>query len=203
MTTEFIQIQNNYDYALNRTINVLNNGGLFVFPTDTVYGLGCIFDNEESVKKIYELKGRDFDKPLAAYFSSVNMVENYILKQDDVFYNICEKYIPGAITIVTKKNDIIPDFVTSYDKTIGIRIPKNKFILDLIERLGIPFVGTSANISNNPSAKNAKEAFEIFKNKIELVLEDDGSNLGMESTVLSVVDKQIKILRQGALEIIL
>lgn len=203
MITEFISIQNNHDYALNRTINVLNNGGLFVFPTDTVYGLGCVFNNENSVKKIYELKGRDFDKPLAAYFSSVNMAENYILKQDDVFCNICEKYIPGAITIVTKKNDKIPDFVTSYGKTIGIRIPKNKFILELIEKLGVPFVGTSANISNNPSAKNANEAFEIFNNKIELVLEDDESNQGLESTVLSVVDNQIKILRQGALEITL
>lgn len=203
MITEFISIQNNHDYALNRTINVLNNGGLFVFPTDTVYGLGCFFNNENSVKKIYELKGRDFDKPLAAYFSSINMAENYILKQDDVFYNICEKYIPGAITIVTNKNDKIPDFVTSYGKTIGIRIPKNNFILGLIERLGVPFVGTSANISNNPSAKNAKEAFVIFNNKIELVLEDDESNQGLESTVLSVVDNQIKILRQGALEITL
>ncbi len=176
---------------------------MFVFPTDTVYGLGCFFNNENSVKKIYELKGRDFDKPLAVYFSSINMAENYILKQDDVFYNICEKYIPGAITIVTNKNDKIPDFVKSYGKTIGIRIPKNNFILGLIERLGVPFVGTSANISNNPSAKNAKEAFVIFNNKIELVLEDDESNQGLESTVLSVVDNQIKILRQGALEITL
>ena len=189
MTTELIHIKESYNYALDRALNTLRSGGLFVFPTDTVYGLGCIFDNESSVKKIYELKG--------------SMAENYILKQDNFFYEICEKYLPGAITIVTNKNEKIPDYVTSNGKTIGIRVPDNKFILDLIERLGVPFVGTSANISNNPSAKNANEAFEIFNSKIELILEDDESNQGVESTVLSIADNEIKILRQGALEIVL
>lgn len=201
MHTEIIHLKTNYDYAIKYTLDILNSGGLFVFPTDTVYGLGCIYDNEESVKKIYDLKGRDFDKPLAAYFSSVEMAESYILKQEKIFEDICRDYLPGALTLVVRKNDKVPDFVTSNQKTLGIRIPDNKFILDLINKLGVPFVGTSANLSNFPSAKSAREAYSIFNNKIELVLEDDASNKGVESTVVSIIDNQIKILRQGAVNI--
>lgn len=201
MHTEFIQIQNNYELALNRASEVLLSGGIFVFPTDTVYGLGCIFDNEQSVRRIYELKGRDFQKPLSAYFSSVQMAENYISKQSKLFYTLCSKYLPGALTIVVEKNDRIPFYVTSNQNTIGIRVPNNRFILDLIDKIGIPFVGTSANISNYPSAKTAKQAFEIFQNKIELVIGDDQSVVGCESTVISILNDNLKILRSGAIKI--
>lgn len=201
MLTEFIEIQNNYNYALNRTKDVIIGGGLFVFPTDTVYGLGCIYNNEDSVRKIYEIKGRDFQKPLAAYFSSVQMAEKYIVPQNNIFYELSQKYLPGELTIIVGKNNIIPDYVTSNQNTLGIRIPRNKFILELIEFLGVPFVGTSANISNYPSAKTAKEAFDIFNGKIDLVLEDDKSHKGLESTVLSIVNDEMKILRPGAIEI--
>lgn len=198
MKTEFIVIEQNYEYALERAKSVLLDGGLFVFPTDTVYGLGCIYDNEEAVKQIYRVKGRDFNKPLAAYFSSLEMAEKYIKPQSQFFYEIANKHLPGAVTIIVEKNSLIPDFVTSGFNTIGIRIPKNKFLIDLVEQLKVPFVGTSANISNFPSAKTAKEAFEIFNEKIELVLSDDASHIGVESTVLLIIDDKIHIVRQGS-----
>lgn len=199
--TEFIRNQNNPEIALKRASEVLLAGGIFVFPTDTVYGLGCIYDNEEAVNKIYKLKGRDFRKPLAAYFSSIQMAENYITKQGKLFYDISLKYLPGALTIVVEKNEKIPNFVTSNQNTVGIRIPNHKFILDLINYIEVPFVGTSANISNYPSAKTAQEAFEIFKDQIELVVEDDQSLMGIESTVISIINEDLKILRQGAIKI--
>ncbi len=202
MTTELIPINSNYDYAIKRAINVLQSGGLFVFPTDTVYGLGCVYNNENAVRRIYELKGREFNKPLAAYFSSVNMAEKYIEKQGNNFYDICRKYLPGALTIVVTKNEIVPDYVTSSTNTLGIRIPDSKFIIDLIENLGVPFVGTSANISNFPSAISAEQARGIFGNRIELILEDDQSISGLESTVMSIVGNQYQILRQGAVIIV-
>lgn len=201
MLTEFIEIHNNYKNALDRAKEILSQGGLFVFPTDTVYGLGCIYNNEDSVRKIYEIKGRDFQKPLVAYFSSIQMAEKYIKPQNQMFYDLSQKYLPGELTIIVNKNDLIPDFVTSNQNTLGIRIPRNDFIINLIEILGVPFVGTSANISNYPSAKTAKDAYDIFNGKIELVLEDDKSHKGLESTVLSIVNDEIKILRPGAIAI--
>lgn len=197
MNTKLIHIDSEYDDAIRFSKEILLNEGVFVFPTDTVYGLGCLFDSEKAVSKIYELKTREFEKPLAAYFSSIEMMKKYILNSFEKLELLCETFLPGKLTIITEKNILIPDFVTSNFNTIGFRIPQNKFLLDLIESIGMPIVGTSANISNFPSAKTAKEASEIFINKIPLIIEDDSSISGLESTIVSLANKNFKILRTG------
>jgi L-threonylcarbamoyladenylate synthase len=151
------------------------------------------------VKEIYRLKTRSFTKPLAAYFSDIEMMHKYIKDFTPLLSQICEKFLPGALTIVTEKNDIIADYITSNTNTLGFRIPKYDFLLDVIDSVGVPIVGTSANISNHASAKHAKDALRIFYNQIPYVFEDDHEAHGTESTVISVVKDKVKLLREGAI----
>jgi L-threonylcarbamoyladenylate synthase len=180
-------------------LKALASGEVIVFPTDTIYGLGCVYNSEHAVKEIYKLKTREFDKPLAAYFSSIEMMERYVKDYSGYLEKICEEFLPGPITIITEKKKKIPDYVTSNTNTIGIRIPKHKFLLELIEELDCPIVGTSANISNLPSSKTAREAFKIFNSKISYIFEDDIGSSGIQSTVISLLGNELSLIREGAI----
>lgn len=199
MQTQIIHIEYNIDFSIRSAVDALHNGEIVVFPTDTVYGLGCIYNSEKSVNEIYKLKTRDFKKPLAAYFSGFEMMGKYINNVSDNLIRLCERFLPGPLTIVTEKNDIIKNYVTYDNQTIGIRIPKNEFLLDVIDELDMPIVGTSANISNHQSAKTAKDAYKIFNGLIPFIFEDDYKIIGLESTVISIIGDKVKLLREGVL----
>ncbi len=201
MNTQFISVSSNLQFVIDQAITILKNNGIFVFPTDTVYGIGCLYSSKSAIEKIYQLKGRDFNKPLGVYFSDIEMASQYISGNDGLFKKLAEKYLPGELTIIAPKNELIENYVVSNFDTIGIRIPRNTFLLNLINQLGQPIVGTSANLSTLPAAKTASEAYSIFKNQIELIIEDDASIQGTESTIISIANGKIELIRQGILNI--
>lgn len=201
MNTQIISVSTDYNKAIEQSIHILGNDGIFVFPTDTVYGIGCLHNSKAAVEKIYQIKGRDFNKPLGVYFSDIDMALQYISGDDSLFKKLAENYLPGELTIIAPKNQLIANYVVSNFDTIGIRIPRNTFLLELINQLGQPIVGTSANLSNLPSAKTAKEAYSIFKNQIELIIEDDESIQGVESTIVRIANGKVELIRQGILNI--
>ncbi|HRT68288.1 MAG TPA: L-threonylcarbamoyladenylate synthase, partial [Bacteroidota bacterium] len=162
MDTNVVHLSDNFHEAINSSIKVLKNGGVIIFPTDTVYGIGCLWNFDDAIKNIFEIKHRDYTKPLSAYFSSIEMMDEYVAEIPDIFYEIAKKYLPGALTIILKKKDKISNIATSNLPTIGIRIPNNHFILELVQKLGEPILGTSANISNEGSIKSAKIESQIF-----------------------------------------
>ncbi|OGU58683.1 MAG: threonylcarbamoyl-AMP synthase [Ignavibacteria bacterium GWF2_33_9] len=199
MDTEIIQINSNYDFAIMVAQKAVLNGDLIVFPTDTVYGVGCFYKNIDAVKEIYHIKTRQFNKPLAVYFSDVDMVEDFVKDYSPTLQVLCEEFLPGQLTIITEKNRRISDIITSGQNTIGFRVPKSKFILDLVDEIGYPMVGTSANISNAPAAKTAKEAFKVFNTKLPYIFQDDTGASGVDSTIISVIKEKVKLIREGAL----
>jgi len=200
MDTSVVHLSDNFHEAINSSITVLRSGGVIIFPTDTVYGIGCLGNFEDAIKYIFEIKHRNYSKPLSAYFSNIEMVAEYVAEIPDIFYKIAEEYLPGALTIILKKNNKISDIATSNLQTIGIRIPNNTFILELVKKLGKPILGTSANISNEGSIKSADTVFQIFNHKVTLIIEDDENMIGTESTIIDLTE-QPKIIRQGALKI--
>ncbi len=201
MDTKIIHLSQNYPEAINSSIDVLKNGGIFIFPTDTVYGIGCLWNKDDAINHIYEIKQRDYQKPLSAYFSSIEMMKDYVADIPDIFYKIAEKNLPGCLTLILNKKDKISNLATSNLQTLGIRIPDNKFIMDLIDKLGEPILGTSANISNEASIKKAGDAFQIFNQRVSLIIEDDQNMIGIESTIIDLTQVPPKILRQGALKL--
>ncbi|MBR7159755.1 MAG: threonylcarbamoyl-AMP synthase [Clostridia bacterium] len=176
---------------------IIRDGGLVGMPTETVYGLGANALNEEAVKSIFVAKGRPQDNPLIVHISSVDMLDELVY-DDGLARRLFETFSPGPLTIVMKKKDIIPNVVSAGLDTVGIRIPAHKDARDLISQSGCPIAAPSANISGRPSPTTAQAVYEDMAGKIPLIIDGGECAIGIESTVLSIVDKPI-ILRPGAI----
>ena len=184
-------------------INTLNNGGVIAYVTDTVWGLGCLPDNEKAVKKIYEIKKREAQKPLILMSNEVYNLLDYVKPIPKVGQQLIKKYFPGALTIVTDKSDRTPDYITSNMSTVGIRIPNNKVFKEICEIIPNHVLATtSANLSHQPSAKTYAQALENMTGLADLIIEDYGYHAkGLESTVVGVMNNELRIFRQGAITI--
>ncbi len=184
-------------------INTLNNGGVIAYVTDTVWGLGCLPDNEKAVKKIYEIKKREAQKPLILMSNEVYNLLDYVKPIPKVGQQLIKKYFPGALTIVTDKSNKTPDYITSNMSTVGIRIPNNKVFKEICEIIPNHVLATtSANLSHQPSAKTYDQALENMTGLADLIIEDYGYHAkGLESTVVGVMNNELRIFRQGAITI--
>ncbi len=186
-------------------INVLKNDGVIAFVTDTVWGLGCLPESEKAVKKIYEIKKREAQKPLILMSNEIHHLLKYVEIIPKVGQKLIKKYFPGALTVVTKKHAAAtPDYITSGMMTVGIRVPDNEVFRAICEIVpGHVLATTSANLSHQPSAKNYAQALENMSGLADLVIEDYGFECkGLESTVVGIVDDEnYKIYRQGAVEV--
>ena len=149
-----------------KAIDIIKKGGLACFPTETVFGLGCIASKEDSFLRMVKVKNRPVDKPFTLMCSSINQALNYI-EYDEVVVRLMEKFFPGQLTIITKCKENIQKHIDLGTKYIGIRIPDDNFVLDLITKVGEPMLVTSANISSFKPALNDEEARYYFNNKVD------------------------------------
>ena len=180
-----------------KIITQMMEGGIIAFPTDTVFGLGCIMDEEIS-KKIYIAKGRDFAKPLPMMCDSLKMIKKYAYTNTDA-EKIIRKFTPGALTVILNKKEEVPDYVTQGNKTIGIRVPDDEWILDLINSIGKPIMVTSANISNEGSLLKWTDVFEAMNGKIDGIVCEDAR--GDKASTIVDLTEEIKILREGPINL--
>lgn len=179
---------------------VLNKGGVIAYVTDTVWGLGCLPNNEEAVKKIYDIKHRDGKKPLILmsdeFYHLLDYVKQPIEKEAQ---KLIKQHFPGALTLVLEKSEKTPDFITSNMPTVGVRIPNNQTFADICKHIdGHVLATTSANLSGEPAALTYEEAMNYIGDKVDLVVPDYGQHAkGMASTVAGFKDGKIIIFRQG------
>ena len=184
-------------------INVLTNGGVIAYVTDTVWGLGCLPNNESAVKKIYEIKKREAQKPLILMSNDIYPLLDYVKPISKIGQVLIKKYFPGALTIVTDKSENTPDYITSSMPTVGIRVPDNEVFREICEIIpGHVLATTSANLSHQPSAKTYEQALENMSGLADLIIEDYGVTAkGLESTVVGVMNDELRIFRQGAIRL--
>ena len=182
---------------LNRIEESLLKGEIIAFPTDTVFGLGCIV-NKQAIDKIYEAKGRSFDKPLPMMCNGLEMIEKVAKVSEDA-KKIINKFVPGALTLIFNKKDNVEDFVTNGKPTIGIRVPDDKWILDLISGLNQPLLVTSANLSDTGSLTRWEDVYSQLNGKIYGIVCEDASG-DSSSTIIDVTDK-VKLLREGPISL--
>jgi len=184
---------------------VLENDGVIAFVTDTVWGLGCLPNSEKAVKKIYQIKKREAQKPLILMSNEDYHLLKYVAPIPKIGQILIKKYFPGALTIVTEKNPAqTPDYITSGMMTVGIRVPNNQVFREICEITPNHVLATtSANLSHQPSAKSYEQAFENMSGLADLIIEDNGFTCaGLESTVVGILDDEnYKIYRQGAIVI--
>ncbi len=174
----------------------LMDGKLVVYPTETVYGIAADIFNQKAVKELYMVKNRPFDMPLSVAVSSKDMVENIAIMTRPV-EKLIDAFLPGPLTIITKKDPSVPDIVTSMSQKVGIRIPDNKVAIDLIKEFGGPIVATSANLHSHPDSINIDTAIEDFGESVSTYLDNGPCTLGKPSTIVWIMDDKVEVIRQG------
>lgn len=181
-------------------IDFLQNDGIIIYPTETLYGIGVKFDNNNLLKKIFELKKRPLEKvfPLIVSLKHLNMVVSYI---PPLAERLIKQYWPGPLTLLLPAKAHLPKEIVLNNK-VAVRMPGESFALDLIKASPFPITATSANVSGMPPASDVASVIEYFQNSKENILLINGGKLmGVPSTILDVTTKPPKILRQGALNI--
>ena len=197
---KYIDLKNTNDYSeLKKAANVIKSGGLVLFPTETVYGLGANGLDENAVRKIYIAKGRNFNNPINLLVSDMKMIENVAKDISPLEYKLMETFFPGPFTIILKKSEIVPDIVTAGQNFVGVRMPSGAIAKKLVEYSGVPIAAPSANISGKLSGTSFENILDDFKDKVDLAINGGNSEIGIESTIVKVIDNIPHILRPGSI----
>ena len=183
---------------VDKIVKVINEGKLVISPTDTVYGIMGDALNDEVIKRVFFVKKRDVKKPLILLMNSIEMIYEYTCNINELEQELINKYHPGLLTIILKKNDKISNLITGGLDTVGIRIPDNNDLLSIIGKLNRPVISTSANISGSEVITNIWMIENELKENIDYI-EDGGEVSDFYSTIVLVDDGKIKILRDGLL----
>lgn len=195
--TKIIDLKNNCDLSLlKEAAFVLKKGGLVIFPTETVYGLGALALEENSVNNIFKAKGRPSDNPLIVHISNFEMLKQLTKNINEIEKKLIDAFFPGPFTIILEKSDIIPSVVCGNLKTVGIRMPNNIIANKLIELSG-PIAAPSANVSGRPSGTKVSDIIDEFLGKVDMIIDGGETLIGLESTVVKVIDGIPTILRPG------
>ena len=187
--------------GISEAAEILKQGGLVAFPTETVYGLGGNGLDKEAAKKIYAAKGRPSDNPLILHVSSIEEVYPLVKALPEKAKKLMEAFWPGPLTLVLPKSDIVPKESTGGLETVALRSPENALTLDLIRACGFPIAGPSANLSGRPSPTEAAHVLEDLGGRIEGILEDGAVGIGVESTIVDLSEDSPTLLRPGAITI--
>lgn len=192
--------KDNIDYE--KIKEILEKGGVVIYPTDTVYGIGCTLTSLKGIEKIYLSKERDKSSPLIALISKKDYWKKIATVSEDkeeLLEKLMNKYWPGALTVILKKKDIVPNEMVSYGDTVGIRVPSLRIARDIIEKVGGIMPTTSANISGEKTPKTYFELSEKIKERADIVVEYKEEILGVESTIIDLTKEIPIILREGAI----
>ena len=218
--------KNSQNIAINKAVRIIRNGGVVVYPTETAYGLGADFLNPQAVRKIYQIKGRNYKKPLSVIVSSFKMAKE-VVKFNQISLKLAKKYWPGALTLILNSEFRISNefLITKFRnhfkiknskfnqnskleidnyKTLGLRISSNKLATSIVRKFGRPITATSANVSGKGECFSAAAVISQFKNRKyqpDLVIDIGKLPKRQMSTIVRVIDNQIEIVRKGAVKL--
>jgi len=202
MKTKLIKTENDDFSALCEAAEIIKNGGLVAMPTETVYGLGANALDAAACRKIFEAKGRPGDNPLIIHICDFESLDRYTnitdIEDKELVYRLSKAFMPGPVTMVLPKADIIPSEVTAGLDTVAIRFPIHKAARELIRLSGVPIAAPSANRSGSPSPTCAKHVMDDMNGRIDMVIDGGECEIGLESTIILPKNGKIKLLRPGA-----
>ena len=176
---------------------ILREGGLVAFPTETVYGLGADALDADASGKIYAAKGRPSDNPLIVHIASVDALYDLAEKIPDKALRLADKFWPGPLTMILKKQSKVPDSITGGLGTVAIRMPSHPVAAELIRSSGVYIAAPSANTSGKPSPTRAEHVINDLSGKIDMIIQDDTVDIGVESTIIDLSEEIPTILRPG------
>lgn len=180
-----------------RAADLIRRGGLVAFPTETVYGLGANALDAQAVTRIYEAKGRPWASPLIVHVADEMMARTVTADWPEAAHRLAECFWPGPLTIIVKKADMVPDLVTAGLDSVGVRVPSHPVALELIRRAGVPIAAPSANRFGEISPTTAEHVRASLGARIDMILDAGPSQVGIESTVVSLRRDPPAVLRPG------
>ncbi len=186
-----------------KIVDILKSGGIVVYPTDSVYGLGCDINNQKSAERIAKLKGTKLEKANFSFiFDDLSHLSDYTRPINNYIYKVMKRNLPGPFTFILEANNNVPKIFKSKKKTIGIRIPDNNIIRKIVEELGNPIMTTSVHDDDEivEYITDPELIYENFKDKVDIVV-DGGYGNNVASTVVNCVGDEIDIIRQGVGEL--
>ena len=176
--------------------SVLNSGGIIIYPTETLYGLGALAVDEESVNNIFSIKGRIHGNPIPILVRDKEMLSEYVVVTDEA-NRLIEKFLPGPLTLVLKEKKNLPHFISAGTGNIAIRISRHAFVRRLFDFLSKPITSTSANISGRENLLSFDEIYETFKSKVELIVDSGNIPQSKGSTVIDLTVNPALLIREG------
>ena len=196
MKTEILKAS---EESIKKACELLKVGEVVGIPTETVYGLGADATKSEAIKKIYMAKGRPLDNPLIVHISSLDMLKGLVREVPENAKKLMDAFWPGPLTIIMPRGEKVCDETCGGLDSVGIRMPSNRVVHEIIEQSGIALSAPSANLSGKPSPTNAIDVFEDMNGRIPLIIDDGECLAGVESTVVSCLDEVPIILRPGVI----
>ena len=198
---KYIDLKSSNDYSdLQEAGQIIRSGGLILFPTETVYGLGANGLDEVAVKKIFEAKGRSSDNPLILHISDKEMLNDIATDISEIEHKLMDAFWPGPFTIILNRKPVVPNIVTASLDTVGIRMPDSLIARTLIDYSGVPIATPSANISGKPSGTSVDNIMKDFKDSVDCIIDSGESKLGIASTIVKVENEKPIILREGSIK---
>ena len=178
-----------------KVVDILKNGGIVVYPTDTYYGIGCDIMNKRAIERIYQLKQRNKSKSFSFICSDLKNISRYA-KVSNYAYKTMRRLLPGPYTFILEGSKLVPKIMLTKRKTAGIRVPDHKICLELVEGLGNPIITTSATMPDGSILNDASLIHDIFKNRIDMVIDGDIVP-GKPSSVISLINDTPEVIRKG------
>ena len=203
METKIVTINSldNLKDQLKEAADVVKSGGLVVFPTETVYGLGADATNSSATSKIYMAKGRPSDNPLIIHIADPKDVEKYAFA-NSLYYSLAEKFMPGPFTVVLPAKDTVPLKTRGGLDTVAVRCPENAIARELIRISGVPIAAPSANLSGSPSPTNVNHVIDDMLGRVDVIIDGGNSDFGLESTIVKIdSEDSVTLLRPGKITV--
>lgn len=202
MAAELLKIHpdNPEQRKIDKVVEVLRNGGVIIYPTDTIYGIGCDIFNQRAVERVCQIKGVKADKTQLSFIcQDISHISEYVRSLSTPVFKVMKKALPGPYTFLLESSTKVPKIINAKKKTVGIRVPDHPIPRMLVEQLGHPIITTS--IHDNDSIKayttDPEEIFERFKKLVDIVI-DGGIGHNMPSTVVDCTGGTFEVVRQGA-----
>lgn len=190
-----INSQNPQPRLIRKAVEILRSGGLLIYPTDTVYGLGCDLYNKKGIERIYQIKKRKKQQPLSFICADLKDISQYA-RVSDYAYKTMKRLLPGPYTFVLEASRLVPKIILPKRQTSGIRIPDNAICLALVAELGQPIISTSVKSPQGDYMSEPREIADQYGHCVDLII-DGGMMVAEESSVISLVDDVVEVIRVG------
>jgi tRNA threonylcarbamoyl adenosine modification protein (Sua5/YciO/YrdC/YwlC family) len=190
-----INPENPQGRKINRVLELLNDGGVIVYPTDTYYGMGCDITNVKAIKRIYQLKQRDHSQPFSFICADLKNISDYA-KVTNYAYKTMKRLLPGPYTFVLEGSKQVPKQMLTKQKTVGIRVPDHKIALELVKAMGRPIISTTVTLPDGTVMHDASLIHERFGDRVDCVI-DGGAVPNEPSSIISLLEETPEIIREG------